>query len=36
LGLIGNITFNFSSIESMLRLYIALVQSKLEYASVVW
>jgi hypothetical protein len=36
LGLIRNITFNFSSIESMLRLYIALVWSKLEYASVVW
>jgi hypothetical protein len=31
LGLIRNITFNFSSIESMLRLYIALVRSKLEY-----
>jgi hypothetical protein len=36
LGLIHNITFNFSSIESMLRLYIALVRCKLEYASVVW
>jgi hypothetical protein len=36
LGLIRNITFNFFSIESMLRLYIALVRSKLEYASVVW
>jgi hypothetical protein len=36
LGLIHNITFNFFSIESMLRLYIALVRSKLEYASVVW
>jgi hypothetical protein len=36
LGLIRNITFNLSSIESMLRLYIALVRSKLEYASVVW
>jgi hypothetical protein len=35
-GLIRNITFNFSSIESMLRLYIVRVQSKLEYASVVW
>jgi hypothetical protein len=35
-GLIRNITFNFFSIESMLRLYIALVRSKLEYASVVW
>jgi hypothetical protein len=35
LGLFRNITFNFSSIESMLRLYIALVRSKLEYASVV-
>jgi hypothetical protein len=36
LGLIRNINFNFSSIEPMLRLYIALVRSKLEYASVVW
>jgi hypothetical protein len=36
LGLFRNITFNFSSIESMLRLYITLVRSKLEYASVVW
>jgi hypothetical protein len=34
LGLIRNITFNFSSTESTLRLYIALVRSKLEYASV--
>jgi hypothetical protein len=36
LGLIRNINFNFSSTESMLRLYIALARSKLEYASVVW
>jgi hypothetical protein len=36
LGLIYNITFNFSSIESMFRLYIALVRSKLEYAFVIW
>jgi hypothetical protein len=36
LKLIRNITFNFSSIESILKLYIALVRSNLEYASVVW
>jgi hypothetical protein len=36
LWLIRNITFNFSTIESMLMLYFALVRSKLEYASVVW
>jgi hypothetical protein len=29
-------TFNFSYLECMLRLYITLVRSKLEYASVVW
>jgi hypothetical protein len=36
LGLVRSITFNFSSLECMLRLYIKLVRSKLEYASVVW
>jgi hypothetical protein len=36
LGLVRNITFNFSSLECMLTLYIALVRCKLEYASVVW
>jgi hypothetical protein len=36
LVLIRNITFNFSSIESMLRLYIALVRSMLQNAAVVW
>jgi hypothetical protein len=36
LGLVHNITFNFSSIECMHRLYIALVRSKIEYASVAW
>jgi hypothetical protein len=36
LGLVHNITFNFSSLECMLTLYITLVRSKLEYAFVVW
>jgi hypothetical protein len=36
LGLVRNTAFNFSSIECVLRLYIALVTSKLEYASVAW
>jgi hypothetical protein len=36
LGLVRSITFNFSSLECMLTLYIALVRSKLEYASLVW
>jgi hypothetical protein len=36
LGIVHSITLAFSSLESMLRLYIILVRSKLEYASVVW
>jgi hypothetical protein len=36
LGLVRSFTFNFSSLECMLRLCITLVRSKLEYASVVW
>jgi hypothetical protein len=35
LGLVRSTTFNFSSVECMLRLYATLVRSKLEYASVV-
>jgi hypothetical protein len=36
LGLIRYITYNFSSIDSLVVLYIALIRSKIEYASVVW
>jgi hypothetical protein len=36
LGLVHSITFNFSSLECMLRLYITLVRSKLEYAPIIW
>jgi hypothetical protein len=36
LGLIHFITYNFSSLYSLVVLYIALIKSKLEYASVVW
>jgi hypothetical protein len=36
LGLINFITYNFSSLDSLVLLYIALIRSKLEYASVVW
>jgi hypothetical protein len=34
LGLIGKITFSFSSLDSLLTLHLALITSKLEYASV--
>jgi hypothetical protein len=36
LGLIRTITFSFSTLDSLLMLYIAVVISKLEYASGVW
>jgi hypothetical protein len=36
LGLARSITFNFSSLECILRLCITFVRSKLEYASVIW
>jgi hypothetical protein len=36
LGLIRVITYNFSSLGSLKVLYITLIRSKLEYASVVW
>jgi hypothetical protein len=36
LGLVRTITFNFSPLECMLRLYITLIRSKLEYVSVIW
>jgi hypothetical protein len=36
LGLINFITYNFSSLDSLLVLYILLVRSELEYASVTW
>jgi hypothetical protein len=36
LGLIRFITYNFSSLDSLIDLYIALIRSKLEYASVTW
>jgi hypothetical protein len=36
LGLIRLITYNLSSLDSLVVLHIALIRSKLEYASVVW
>jgi hypothetical protein len=36
LGLVRSITLNFSSVECMPRLYITLIRSKFENASVVW
>ncbi|PNF20040.1 hypothetical protein B7P43_G05817 [Cryptotermes secundus] len=36
LGLVRNITYNFSSLDCMFSLYTTLVRSKLEYESVVW
>jgi hypothetical protein len=36
LGLIRSITLRFSSFDCLLSLYIVLVRSRLEYASVVW
>jgi hypothetical protein len=36
LGLIRFITYNFSSLDSLVVLYNALIRSKLEYATVVW
>jgi hypothetical protein len=36
LRLIHTITFYFSTLDSLLRLYFALVRSKLEYASFAW
>jgi hypothetical protein len=36
LGLIRFIAYNFSSLDSLVVLYIALIRSKLEYASVIW
>jgi hypothetical protein len=36
LGLIRTLTFNFSTLGSLLILFFALVGSKLEYASVAW
>jgi hypothetical protein len=36
LGLIGFLTYNFSSLDGLKFLYITLMHSNLEYASVVW
>jgi hypothetical protein len=36
LGLIGFVTYNFSHLDCLVVLYISLIRSKLEYATVVW
>jgi hypothetical protein len=36
LGLIRFVAYNFSSLDSLVVFYIALIRSKLEYATVVW
>jgi hypothetical protein len=36
LGLIRFIAYNFSSLDSLVDLYIALIRSKLEYACIIW
>jgi hypothetical protein len=36
LVLIRTMTFSFSTVDSLLMLYIAIIRSKLEYAAVVW